>query len=61
MVDELKEMGVELMISPYSHSVGKQSHNWAPALANKFLATDSTGQPASKKHYPAGISLTRGP
>ena len=46
MVEQLKEMGVELMISPYSHEVGKQSHNWAPALAKKLLATDSTGQPA---------------
>ena len=54
MVDQLKGMGVELMISPYSHSVGKQSHNWAPALAKKFLATNSTGQPASKSTAPTG-------
>ena len=39
MVEELKEMGVELMVSPYSHSVGKQSHNWAEAEAKKYLAT----------------------
>ena len=28
MVEQLKAIGVELMISPYSHSVGKASHNW---------------------------------
>ena len=47
MVAQLKEIGVELMVSPYSHSVGKASHNWAGAVANKYLATDSTGQPAA--------------
>ena len=43
-VDELKEMGVELMVSPYSHSVGKLSHNWPDALKNNYIATDKTGQ-----------------
>jgi hypothetical protein len=46
MVDQLKEMGVELMISPYSHSVGSSSHNYAEAAAKHYLATDKTGQPA---------------
>eukprot|EP01044_Picomonas_judraskeda_P026078 COSAG03_NODE_7788_length_873_cov_1.385013_2_plen_44_part_01 len=43
MVEQLQELGVELMVSPYSHSVGKQSHNWPEALAKKFLATDRNG------------------
>jgi alpha-D-xyloside xylohydrolase len=46
MVDQLKEMGVELMISPYSHSVGSNSHNYAEAAAKHYLATDATGKPA---------------
>jgi alpha-D-xyloside xylohydrolase len=54
MVDQLKEIGVELMVSPYSHSVGKQSHNWAEAEANKYLATDKDGNPA--KSYAGGYA-----
>ena len=46
MVDQLKELGVELMISPYSHSVAKTSSNYAEAEAKGLLATDSSGQPA---------------
>ena len=46
MVDQLKEMGIELMISPYSHSVGNSSHNYAEAATKHYLATDRTGQPA---------------
>jgi alpha-D-xyloside xylohydrolase len=46
MVDQLKELGVELMISPYSHSVAKTSTNYAEAEAKGLLATDSSGQPA---------------
>ena len=42
------------MVSPYSHSVGKQSHNWAPALSKKLLATDKDGSPA--KSYAGGYS-----
>jgi alpha-D-xyloside xylohydrolase len=38
MVDQLKEMGVELMVSPYSHSVGKASCvNWVFADVSIFL------------------------
>eukprot|EP01047_Picozoa_sp_COSAG01_P090213 COSAG01_NODE_22114_length_871_cov_0.832902_1_plen_125_part_10 len=47
MVTQLKEMGVELMISPYSHSVGTASHNYAEAAAKQFLATDRHGKPAA--------------
>ena len=47
MVEQLKELGVELMISPYSHSVGKASHNWPEAVAKNYLATDANGQPAA--------------
>jgi alpha-D-xyloside xylohydrolase len=54
MVQQLKEMGVELMVSPYSHSVGKASHNWPEALAKKYLATDKSGQPA--KSYAGGFT-----
>lgn len=46
MVDQLKELGVELMISPYSHSVAKTSTKYAEAAAKGLLATDSTGAPA---------------
>ena len=41
-------------VSPYSHSVGKASHNWAGAVANKYLATDRNGQPA--KSYAGGYT-----
>ena len=33
MVQELKQMGIELMISPYFHSVTKQSKNFPQAGA----------------------------
>ena len=46
MVEQLKAMGVELMVSPYSHSVGKASHNYADAVAQRLLATDRNGDPA---------------
>lgn len=46
MVDQLKEMGIELMISPYSHSVSVTSHNYAAAEARGLLAKDGKGQPA---------------
>lgn len=46
MVDELKALGVELMISPYSHSVAMSSHNYAEAAEQGFLALNSTHQPA---------------
>jgi alpha-D-xyloside xylohydrolase len=47
MVAQLKELGVELMVSPYSHSVGKASHNYAEAAAKHYLAIDAKGQPAA--------------
>lgn len=46
MVDKLREMGVELMISPYSHSVASTSKNYDGALASGLLAKDGKGQPA---------------
>ena len=46
MVEQLKEIGVELMVSPYSHSVGKQSKYWDAANAGHYLATDRSGRPA---------------
>jgi len=46
MVEQLKEQGVELMISPYSHSVANTSHNYASAASRGLLATDGTGRPA---------------
>jgi len=54
MVEQLKELGVELMVSPYSHSVGNASHNWAGAVANNFLATDKDGHPAAS--YAGGFT-----
>jgi len=47
MVEQLKELGVELMVSPYSHSVGKQSYNYAEAEAKHYIATDKHGDPAA--------------
>ena len=47
MVDDLKTLGVELMVSAYSHSVGKASHNYAEAESKHYLATDRNGQPAA--------------
>lgn len=46
MVEQLKKLDVELMISPYSHSVAKTSTNYAEAAANGLLATNRSGQPA---------------
>jgi alpha-D-xyloside xylohydrolase len=46
MVDELKQMGVELMISPYFHSLTEQSKYYAKALSEGFIVTNATGQPA---------------
>eukprot|EP00040_Diaphanoeca_grandis_P034239 m.211742 g.211742 ORF g.211742 m.211742 type:complete len:742 (+) comp33109_c0_seq2:2296-4521(+) len=46
MVDNLKDMGVELMISPYSHSISNTSVNWQGAQHNHLLALDHTGAPA---------------
>ena len=46
MVEQLRAMGVELMVSPYSHSVGKASRNYADAAARHLLATDRDGAPA---------------
>jgi alpha-D-xyloside xylohydrolase len=46
MVDDLKALGVELMISPYSHSVSKTSTKYAAAATQGLLATDVTGGPA---------------
>jgi hypothetical protein len=57
MVDQLKELGVELMVSPYSHSVGKASYNWPGAVSNHYLATDKTGLPLS--FFPHIVSLKR--
>jgi alpha-D-xyloside xylohydrolase len=54
MVDELKQLGVELMVSPYSHSVGAASRNYPAALAKGFLATDAQGQPA--KSFAGGFT-----
>jgi alpha-D-xyloside xylohydrolase len=46
MVQQLKERGVELMVSPYSHSVSKTSKNYETAALQGLLALDKTGQPA---------------
>jgi alpha-D-xyloside xylohydrolase len=46
MVDQLRELGVELMISPYSHSIAKTSTNFAEAEAKGLLALNSSRQPA---------------
>lgn len=46
-VEQLKEIGVELMVSPYSHSVGKASKNYAEAEAKHYIATDKDGNPAA--------------
>jgi len=46
MVEALKAIGVELMISPYSHSVGNESHYFAEAASKRFLAIDRNGEPA---------------
>ena len=43
MVDSLKEKGVELMISPYFHSVASNSKNYPGALAGNFLVKDANG------------------
>eukprot|EP00037_Helgoeca_nana_P024508 m.260952 g.260952 ORF g.260952 m.260952 type:complete len:715 (-) comp26656_c0_seq3:208-2352(-) len=47
MVSTLKEKGVEVMISPYFHSVAAASKNYAEAAAKGYLAIDnSTGKAA---------------
>eukprot|EP00658_Telonema_sp_P-2_P014873 TRINITY_DN1567_c0_g1_i21.p1 TRINITY_DN1567_c0_g1~~TRINITY_DN1567_c0_g1_i21.p1 ORF type:complete len:694 (+),score=84.24 TRINITY_DN1567_c0_g1_i21:184-2265(+) len=46
MVDQLKTLGVELMISPYFHSVTSASKNYPTALAHGFIVQNSSGQPA---------------
>eukprot|EP01051_Picozoa_sp_SAG22_P000313 SAG22_NODE_7_length_40155_cov_25.241356_26_plen_226_part_00 len=46
MVDELKQMGVELMISPYFHSLTAASKYYAPALSKGFIVANKTGGPA---------------
>jgi len=46
MVDELKALGVELMVSPYSHSVAKTSTKYAAAETRGLLATDADGNAA---------------
>lgn len=46
MVDDLKALGVELMVSPYSHSVSKTSTKYSAAAAQGLLAKNSTGGPA---------------
>ena len=43
MVDELHAIGVELMVSPYSHSVSKTSVNWEAAHSGGLLAIDGDG------------------
>ena len=46
MVEELKAMGVELMVSPYFHSLTEQSEYYAQAQRDGFIVTDKTGKPA---------------
>jgi len=45
MVKELRDMGVELMVSPYFHSISPQSKYFAAAKSQKLLATNASGQP----------------
>jgi hypothetical protein len=40
MVDELKEQGIEVMISPYFHSIQSSSKNF-PAAGDAFYPTES--------------------
>lgn len=40
MVAEMQAMGVELMISPYFHSVSKTSTNYPAAFNSGYLARD---------------------
>jgi alpha-D-xyloside xylohydrolase len=46
MVDLLKEKGVELMISPYFHSVTDASKNYQAARDNGYLVQSPDGTPA---------------
>ena len=39
-------MGVELMVSPYFHSLTEQSEYYAQAQRDGFIVTDKTGKPA---------------
>lgn len=54
MVEQLREIGVELMVSPYSHSVGKTSKNFAEAALKRYLARDRNGNPAAS--YAGGFA-----
>mmetsp|Transcript_1240 Transcript_1240/g.4154 ORF Transcript_1240/g.4154 Transcript_1240/m.4154 type:complete len:471 (+) Transcript_1240:92-1504(+) len=47
MVDNLKEQGVELMISPYFHSVQSASKNYNEALSKGYLVKDTSGDIAT--------------
>eukprot|EP00656_Telonema_subtile_P020294 TRINITY_DN21431_c0_g1_i2.p1 TRINITY_DN21431_c0_g1~~TRINITY_DN21431_c0_g1_i2.p1 ORF type:complete len:484 (+),score=73.94 TRINITY_DN21431_c0_g1_i2:115-1566(+) len=54
MVTQLKELGVELMVSPYSHSVGNASFNYPEAASKHYLAVDVDGNPAAS--YAGGFA-----
>jgi alpha-D-xyloside xylohydrolase len=45
MVAELKQMGIELMLSPYFHSVTGQSKNYPKADAQGLLVDGAAGKP----------------
>ena len=47
MVAELKELGVEVMISPYFHSVAEQSKYYKAAAQKGFLVLGPDGKPAN--------------
>ena len=44
MVDTLRAMGIELMLSPYFHSISTGSKHYALALKNGFLVLDASGE-----------------
>lgn len=47
MVQELKEMGVELMLSPYFHEVTPSSKHYQAAIDNGYIVLGFDGKPAS--------------
>jgi len=51
MVAELKQMGVELMISPYFYSVTAQSKNYPLALSEGLLVLDPVTKTPAKGAY----------
>ena len=59
MVDELKQMGVELMISPYFHEVTSQSKHYQKALDNGYLVQDADGKPATGAYVTTTCSTWR--